>query len=95
MNTDFFLNVFVLSARFLPERSVRLQQQHEGHCPGTCNSFLSVPCILCPALLYVVPNKVQSALWQYGLSSFQAGGSELERFLPKNQHKYPKEIIEF
>ena len=27
-------------------------------------------------------------LWQYGLSSFQAGGggSELEIFLPKNRH---------
>ena len=25
-------------------------------------------------------------LWQYGLSSFQAGGMKLERFLPKNQH---------
>ena len=62
MNTDFFLNVFVLSARFLPERSVRLQQQHEGHCPGTSNYFLSVPCMLCTALLYVVPNKVQSTL---------------------------------
>ena len=24
-------------------------------------------------------------LWQYGLSSFQAGGIKLERFLPKNQ----------
>ena len=26
------------------------------------------------------------SLWQYGLSSFQAGGTKLERFLPKNQH---------
>ena len=25
-------------------------------------------------------------LWQYGLWSFQAEGSKLERFLPKNQH---------
>ena len=25
-------------------------------------------------------------LWQYGLSSFQAGDTKLERFLPKNQH---------
>ena len=25
-------------------------------------------------------------LWQYGLSSFQVGGTKLERFLPKNQH---------
>ena len=26
-------------------------------------------------------------LWYYGLSSFQAGGTKLERFLPKNQHR--------
>ena len=24
--------------------------------------------------------------WQYGLASFQAGDTKLERFLPKNQH---------
>ena len=26
------------------------------------------------------------AIWKYGLSSFQAGDTKLERFLPKNQH---------
>ena len=25
-------------------------------------------------------------LWQYGLWSYQTGGTKLERFLPKNQH---------
>jgi hypothetical protein len=25
-------------------------------------------------------------VWQYGLWSFQAGGTKLERFLQKNQH---------
>ena len=30
------------------------------------------------------------ALWQYGLSSFQAGGLNLERFLPKNQYTQRK-----
>ena len=25
-------------------------------------------------------------VWQYGLWSFQTGGTKLERFLPKNQH---------
>ena len=29
-------------------------------------------------------------LWQYGLWSFQAGGTKLERFLPKNQHTQRK-----
>ena len=28
--------------------------------------------------------------WQYGLSSFQAGGLKLERFLPNNQHTQRK-----
>ena len=31
-----------------------------------------------------------SALWQYGLWSFQTGGTKLERFLPKNQHNQRK-----
>ena len=26
---------------------------------------------------------------------FSSGGTKLERFLPKNQHTYPKEIIKF
>ena len=29
-------------------------------------------------------------LWQYGLWSFQAGGTKLERFLHKNQHTQRK-----
>ena len=29
-------------------------------------------------------------LWQYGLWSFQKGGTKLERFLPKNQHTQMK-----
>ena len=29
-------------------------------------------------------------LWQYGLWSFQAGCTKLERFLPKNQHTQRK-----
>ena len=35
-----------------------------------------------------------SSLWQYGLCSFQTGGTKLEIFLPKNQQSYSKEIIE-
>ena len=31
--------------------------------------------------------KKLASLWQYGLWSFQAGGTKLERFLPKNQRK--------
>ena len=29
-------------------------------------------------------------IWQYGLWSFQTGGTKLERFLPKNQHTQRK-----
>ena len=29
-------------------------------------------------------------LWQYGLWSFQTGGTKLEKFLPKNQHTQRK-----
>ena len=28
----------------------------------------------------------QLTIWWYGLSSFQAGGTKFERFLPTNQH---------
>ena len=30
------------------------------------------------------------SIWQYGLWSFQAGGTKLERFLHKNQHTQRK-----
>ena len=33
---------------------------------------------------------LQYPIWQYGLWSFQAGGSKLERFLHKNQHTQRK-----
>ena len=34
---------------------------------------------------------VQSCtLWQYGLCSFQTGGTKLERFLPKDQYTQRK-----
>ena len=32
----------------------------------------------------------EEAVWQYGLWSFQAGGTKLERFLRKNQHTQRK-----
>ena len=36
------------------------------------------------------PNNGMYELWQYGLWSFQTGGTKLERFLPKNQHTQRK-----
>ena len=35
-------------------------------------------------------NQHHLTLWQYGLWSFQAGGTKLDRFLPKNQHTQRK-----
>ena len=35
-------------------------------------------------------SKEKSTVWQYGLWSFQAGGTKLDRFLPKNQHTQRK-----
>ena len=32
----------------------------------------------------------QQVIWQYGLWSFQTGDTNLERFLPKNQHTQRK-----
>ena len=34
------------------------------------------------------------SIWQYGLWSFQTGGTKLERFLPKNQHT-PRKLLNF
>ena len=34
--------------------------------------------------------KGRCGLWQYGLWNFQAGGTKLEIFLPKNQHTQRK-----
>ena len=41
-------------------------------------------------------NKIRAlALRQYGLWSFQTGGTKLERFLPKNQHHTQKKLLNF
>ena len=39
--------------------------------------------------VYALPALLRP-LWQYGLWSFQTGGTKLERFLPKNQHTQRK-----
>ena len=36
---------------------------------------------------------LQYPIWQYGLWSFQAGDTKLERFLHKNQHAQKKLLI--
>ena len=42
-------------------------------------------------LLYFITSVMQvCAVWQYGLWSFQAGYTKLERFLHKNQHTQRK-----
>ena len=37
-----------------------------------------------------LPRSSLSAVWQYGLWSFQTGDTKLEIFLPKNQHTQKK-----
>ena len=45
----------------------------------------------CSNLFYITQNfTTEWTLWQYGLWSFQTGGTKLERFLPKNQHTQRK-----
>jgi hypothetical protein len=38
----------------------------------------------------MLTNITSVQLWQYGLWSFQTGGTKLERLLPKNQHPQRK-----
>ena len=46
------------------------------------------------AIINVLPKKLveKCTLWQYGLWSFQRGGTKLERFLHKNQHTQRKSL---
>ena len=41
-------------------------------------------------ILFKNTRTANHALWQYGLWSFQAGDTKLERFLHKNQHTQRK-----
>ena len=47
-------------------------------------------CLSNDETVYVWDNDTRLTLWQYGLWSFQKGGTNLERFLPKNQHTQSK-----
>ena len=40
--------------------------------------------------IYLFNTIGERPLWQYGLWSFQTGGTKLEIFLPKNQHTQRK-----
>ena len=56
----------------------------------TIATFLTQPKF---EVMFYAQLKILSAvygLWQYGLWSFQRGGTKLERFLPKNQHTIRK-----
>ena len=50
-----------------------------------CHTKLTI--LFHPTMLNALP---VCKLWQYGLWSFQTGGTKLERFLPKNQHTQRK-----
>ena len=54
-----------------------------------CRSVLFLSAIHCTRVLFPIKRygiRKQRPLWQYGLWSFQMGGTKLQRFLPKNQH---------
>ena len=51
--------------------------------------FLNGEILQAPSML-VLTQWSWSLLWQYGLWSFQTGGTKLERFLPKNKHTQRK-----
>ena len=50
--------------------------------------FLLFTFFLLPDIMNVT--LISESLWQYGLLSFQMGGTKLERFLPKNRHTQRK-----
>ena len=52
--------------------------------PGTTR-FQSESNIYGDAIKFYRSKKKTRGVWQYGLWSFQTGGTKLERFLPKNQ----------
>ena len=71
----------------------------DGDC-GTANDELTItsPSTTIPGVsnlcgtLTGQHSKHSVDLWQYGLWSFQVGGTKLERFLPKNQHIQRKSL---
>ena len=71
----------------------------DGDC-GTANDELTItsPSTTIPGVANLCGtltgqhSKHSVDLWQYGLWSFQVGGTKLERFLPKNQHIQRKSL---
>ena len=59
------------------------KKKNVKYCATTIRFF-----ILCPPYYYLP--SAGSAIWQYGLWSFQRGVTKLVRFLPKNQHPQRK-----
>ena len=61
-------------------------------------SPLQHKCIIVKSSVFDLPSpdkiegefQVRPLIWQYGLWSFQAGGTKLGRFFPKNQHTQRK-----
>ena len=61
--------------------------EHYKKHENTKKSKLLTKCGVCGLTFSNKPNFVKHyKVWQYGLWSFQAGGTILERFLHKNQH---------
>ena len=57
---------------------------------GFLKEWFHYICTSCQLNMSSHQNSEDWRLWQYGLWSFQTGGTKLERFLPKNQHTQRK-----
>ena len=60
---------------------------------GECANIKNWNAEFCKAIYWKKNSDIEASwytLWQYGLWSFQTGGTKLERFLPKNQHTQRK-----
>ena len=58
-------------------------------CLNDLADFCRIPENL-PSVVFKLKENCAPTLWQYGLWSFQTGGTKLKRFLHKNQHTQRK-----
>ena len=78
MNLSFYIYQNNRNFCLIVDRKVILKNMFWARCAPICTLYI---------LISWVPSFDQSlsTVWQYGLWSFQTGGTKLERFLPKNQ----------
>ena len=67
-----------------------IRMMHTTHATHVNHTYLVLFTKKKQQMALLLPCFLAWALWQYGLWSFQTGGTKLERFLPKNQHTQRK-----